>query len=142
MTTELIVSAESLRTAGVLLLTIVLIEWGGYFMLSLVPARRAATPFQHAFARAGHAHAGVLVMLSLLAQLYVDAGEMAEPFASVARNAIPLAAILMPAGFFFSSAGHARTEPNAWIWLLYLGTASLGVGVIVLGAGLLAAGWR
>lgn len=61
----LTISAATMSTAGVLLLAIVLIEWGGYFMLSLARGRRAATPFQVTFARAGHAHAGVLVILSL-----------------------------------------------------------------------------
>lgn len=135
----LTISGATFTTAGVLLLTIVAVEWGGYYMLSLVRKRRTATPFQMAFARAGHAHAGVLVILSLVAQLYVDASGMGDPFAVLARNGIPLAAILMPAGFFLSSAGADRTQPNALIWLLYVGTASLAVGVVALGVGLLAA---
>ena len=134
----LIISSATLSTAGVLLLAIVAIEWGGYYMLALVRGK-PATPLQLSFARAGHAHAGVLVILSLVALLYVDASGMGDPFASLARNGIPLAAILMPAGFFFSSAGAGRTSPNAWIWLLYIGTASLAIGVVALGIGLLGA---
>jgi hypothetical protein len=134
----LIVTSATLSTAGVLLLAIVAVEWGGYYMLSLVRGK-PATAFQLSFARAGHAHAGVLVILSLLAQLYVDASGMGDPFASLARNGIPLAAILMPAGFFFSSAGAGRMSPNASIWLLYVGTASLALGVVALGIGLLTA---
>ena len=34
------------------------------------------------------------------------------PAGWVARHRIPIAAILMPAGFFFSSMGAGRTEPN------------------------------
>jgi hypothetical protein len=34
-------------------------------MLRIVRGRETVTGFQHAFARAGHAHAGVLVSLSL-----------------------------------------------------------------------------
>ena len=132
------ISSATLSTAGVLLLAIVAIEWGGYYMLSLVRGK-PATPLQLSFARAGHAHAGVLVILSLVALLYVDASGMGDPFASLARNGIPLAAILMPAGFFFSSAGAGRTTPNAFIWLLYVGTASLAIGVVTLGIGLLGA---
>lgn len=132
------ISDATFFTAGVLLLTIVAVQSGGLYMLALVRGRVGATPFQITFARAGHAHAGVLVILSLIAQLYVDAAGLTGPVEGVARNGIPLAAILMPAGFFFSSAGTGRTEPNAAIWLVYAGALSLAAGVIALGLGLLA----
>lgn len=135
----LALSSATLSTAGVLLLTVVAIESGGYYMLAIVRGRVGRTPFQVSFARAGHAHAGVLVILSLVAQLYVDASGIGDPFATLARDGIPLAAILMPAGFFFASAGAGRTQPNRWIWSLYVGTASLAIGVVALGIGLLVA---
>jgi hypothetical protein len=110
---------------------------GGYYMLSLARGRRAATPFQITFSRAGHAHAGVLVILALVGQLYVDAAGVSGALGIMAREGIPLAAVLMPAGFFLSSAGAGRTRPNALIWLLYAGAVSLGAGVLALGVGLL-----
>ena len=133
------VSESTFFTAGVLLLTVVAVESGGLYMLALVRRRVAATPFQITFARAGHAHAGVLVILSLIVQLYVDAAGLTGLVGAVARNGIPLAAILMPAGFFFSSMGKGRTDPNAAIWLVYAGAASLAAGAIALGVGLLTA---
>jgi hypothetical protein len=133
------VSPATTSTAGVLLLAIVVVEWGGYYMLSLARGRRTATPFQITFARAGHAHAGVLVILSLVAQLYVDAVGLSGALGVVAREGIPLSAILMPAGFFLASAGSGRTRPNGLIWLLYAGTVSLAAGVVSLGIGLLTA---
>jgi hypothetical protein len=135
----LTVSPATLSTAGILLIAIVAVEWGGYYMLALVRGRRTATPFQITFSRAGHAHAGVLIILSLVAQLYVDAAEITGVLGTVARSGIPLAAILMPAGYFLSSAGAGRTEPNALIWLLYAGTVALAAGVLALGLGLLTA---
>ena len=96
-----------------------------------------ATGFQIAFARAGHAHAGVLVVFGLLCQLFVDATGLEQPLAGIARSGVPLAAILMPAGFFFSSMGAGRTEPNRFIWLVYAGSLSLSIGVVTLGIGLL-----
>jgi hypothetical protein len=135
----LAISSGTLSTAGALLIAIVLIEWGGWHVLRLTRGRRAATPFQLTFARAGHAHAGVLVILALVAQLYVDAARMSGVLATLARSGIPLAAILMPAGFFLSSAGQGRTSPNALIWLLYAGAVVLGIGAVALGVGLLTA---
>ena len=135
----LTVSAATFDTAAVLVLAIVAVELGGWYMLTLVRGRQAATPFQITFSRAGHAHAGVLVILSLVVQLYVDAAGLAGVLGIVAREGIPLAAILMPAGFFFSSAGAGTTQPNRFIWLLYAGAVSLAAGAIALGVGLLGA---
>jgi hypothetical protein len=137
MEPTLVLSDASRSTAGILLLTITLVEFGGWYMLQLVTGRAPATPFQKTFARAGHAHAGVLVSLALITQILVDATTLAEPFASVARSGVPLAAILFPAGYFLSSMGRERTAPNRLIVLLYVGAVSLGLGVVALGIGLL-----
>ncbi len=133
----LTLSPATLSTAGILLLTIVAVESGGWYMLRLLRGAASATPFQIAFSRAGHAHAGVLVILSLVVQLYADAAAMSGIAGTIARSGVPLAAILMPAGFFLSAAGQGRTRPNGLIWLLYAGAVSLAAGVIALGLGLL-----
>ena len=135
----LILSPETLGTAGILLLTILAVEAGGLYLYSVARKRVSLTPFQQSFARAGHAHAGVLVILSLVVQLYVDAVALDGLAATVARSAVPLAAILMPAGFFLSSMGANRTSPNRLIALLFAGAVSLAVGVATLGAALLIA---
>ena len=139
MNLALTLSPAASTTAGVLLLTIVAVEWGGTFILKIVRGRAPMTTFQHSFARAGHAHAGVLVTLALVCQILADGAELGGPAATLARHAVPLAAILMPAGFFLSSAGREVTEPNRLILLLYAGAASLAVGVVALGIGLLRA---
>jgi hypothetical protein len=136
---NLVLSAEARSTAGVLLLTIVLVEWGGLYMLRIVRGRHPVTAFQQAFSRAGHAHAGVLVSLSLIAQLFADAAHASGLLAVPARTAVPLAAVLMPVGFFLSSAGRGATKPNSFVWLLYAGAVSLGIGVASLGLALLTA---
>ena len=84
-------------TAGTLLVAILAIEVGGAYLLRVVRGKAAVTPFQLAFARAGHAHAGVLVILGLVAQPYADAAALSGIAGWAARSAIPLAAILMSA---------------------------------------------
>jgi hypothetical protein len=130
-------SDDARTTAGVLLLTIPAVEFGGTYMLKIVRGKEPMTAFQQAFARAGHAHAGVLVILALVCQVLADAAGLSGLQGTLARVGVPAAAILMPAGFFFSSAGRARTEPNAFIWLLYAGALVLAIGTITLGLGLL-----
>jgi hypothetical protein len=139
MNTTLVLSSNTLNTAGILLLTIVAIEYGGWFMLRVVRGRQPATPFQQAFFRAGHAHAGVLVILALVGQILADAAHMSGLLAFFARNGIWAAAILMSGGFFLSAAGKGITTPNRFIVLLYAGIASLALGVVSLGIGLITA---
>lgn len=134
---ELLVSSQTRWIAGILLLSIVTIEAGGLYMYAVVRRKVTLTGFQLSFARAGHAHAGVLVILSLVVQLYADAAAIEGPIGAVARLGVPLAAILMPAGFFLSSYGEGRTEPNRLVWLLFAGAASLAAGVVALGASLI-----
>jgi hypothetical protein len=139
MQTTLVLSSTTLNTAGIILLTIVAVEYGGWFMLRVVRGRQPATPFQQAFFRAGHAHAGVLLVLALVGQILADAVHMSGLFAFFARTGIWAAAILMSAGFFLSAAGKGVTEPNRFIVLLYVGIAGLSLGVVSLGIGLLTA---
>ncbi|QFG68510.1 hypothetical protein [Ornithinimicrobium pratense] len=134
------ISPVSRRIAGLLLLTVVAVQFGGYFLTRVVSGQEQLTDFQTGFARAGHAHAGVLIILSLVCLLLVDAIEPRGAAAYVARLAVPAAAVLMSAGFFLSSMGSGLDEPNGWIVVLWLGAASLTVGVLTLGVALLRAG--
>src|SRR6266566_5574398 len=118
MYATLTLSHGTLSTAGVLLLTIVAIEYGGWFMLRVVRGRQPTTPFQQAFFRAGHAHAGVLVTLALVGQILADTAHMSGILTVLARNGIWASAILMPAGFFLSAAGKGVIRPNRFIVLL------------------------
>jgi len=137
MEPTLILSPAAQSTAGILLLTIVAVEFGGLYVLRLVTGRQEATPFQKTFARAGHAHAGVLVSLGLIVQLFADAIDPSAPLAGIARSGVPFAAILIPAGYFLSSGGRGATAPNRLIVLIYAGAISLAAGVVALGIGLL-----
>ena len=123
--------------AGILLLSLVTVESGGLYLVKLVGGKAPATPLQLGFSRAGHAPAGVLLILSLVIQFYVDGSGMTGFAEWVARSFVPIAALLMPAGFFFSSMGAGRTTPNKLIVLVWAGAASLAIGLATLGIGLL-----
>lgn len=137
MDTALMLSNASRDTAGILLLALVTVESGGLYLLQIQRGRVPLTSFQQAFARAGHAHAGVLLVLSLVCQVLVDATELTGAAEALARGGVPLAAILMPAGFFFSSMGREVTRPSRLVVLIYAGAVSLAAGLIALGIGLL-----
>ena len=139
MTTTIALSEASARTAGVLLLAIVTIEYGGTFLYRVVSGGFPATEFQKSFFRAGHAHAGVLVILGLVGTLLVDATRLDGVAEHVARDGVPVGAILMSAGFFLSALGRDRRRPNRLVALLWLGALSVAAGVVTLGIGLLTA---
>jgi hypothetical protein len=132
-------SDESRVLAGILLLALVTVETGGLYMVKLVRGRAEVTPFQLSFARAGHAHAGVLLILALVCQLLADAADLTGAWNWLARSGVAAAALLMPGGFFFSSMGRGRSQPNALIAMVFAGAVVLALGLASLGVGLLAA---
>jgi len=136
---QLALSDASRILAGIILITVVTIEVGGWFMTKIARGDVPMTEFQKSFARAGHGHAGALVTLSLVGLLFVDATGMTGLPLWLARVGIPIAAILMPAGFFASSAGKDVTRPNSMIAVVWAGAAFLAAGSLALGIGLLAA---
>lgn len=124
--------------AGAILLTVPTIEFGGYFMTRIVRGFVPMTDFQKSFARAGHAHAGVLVILSLVCLLLADGAGLGGAVGWIGRLGVPVAAILIPGGFFAASAGRGEvTRPNRLMVLIWLGAVSLAVGVVTIGLGLL-----
>ena len=69
-------SRDASRTmAGILFLALVTVETGGLYLVRIVTGREDVTPFQEKFARAGHAHAGVLLVLALVCQPFADAAD-------------------------------------------------------------------
>jgi hypothetical protein len=128
----------SRRLAGILLIVLPSVMWGGVTLLTMLVGEPSymANPLRQNLWRAGHAHAGVLLILALVALRYVDEAALSPAFKNVARGAIPLAAILMPLGFFLSVVSPTAQQPNALIWLTYAGAVVLATGVLTLGAGL------
>jgi hypothetical protein len=63
---------------------------------------------------------------------------MGPGFAWLVRIGVPLAAILIPLGFFLSVA-FTPDRPNGWIRSLYAGALVLAISVVVLGVGLIRA---
>lgn len=139
MPAAIALSSYTRTIAGILVLSIITIEFGGNFVLRVVRGAEQRTEFQKTFARAGHGHAGVLVTLALVAQLLADGTHLHGVANGLARNAIWVGAILIPAGFFASSAGERATRPNRMIVLIYVGFVVLAAGLLALGIGLLSA---
>lgn len=132
-------SPDTKMTCGIILLTIPTIQYGGYFLLTILSGKQKfpLTDFQKSMFRAGHAHAGVLVILALIAQVLVDYTSLNPVLEKFIRIGFPLAAILVSGGFFASASGKNITKPNRLISILFIGILLLAASSIILGIGLI-----
>lgn len=130
---------ETLSSAGTLLVIFPTVIFGGVSLLTMLirDPRYRANPLRRQLWRAGQAHAGVLLVLSLVALLYVDQTSLSAGWKIFVRSAIPSSAILVPAAYFLSVLKPDAEEPNALINLAYLGALLLAAGLLTLGIGLL-----
>jgi hypothetical protein len=136
-------SRESRVLAGVILVTLPTVMLGGLTLLRFLVARTPGyldNPLRQDLWRAGHAHAGVYLVLSLVMLRYVDEAALSPAWRWVARLGAPVAAILIPAAFFLSVLSPDATEPSRLIRVAYVGAASLALAVLALGVGLVRAG--
>jgi hypothetical protein len=125
---------------GILLLALVTVESGGYFLTRVVRGHVPANRLQMSFFRAGHAHAAVLLVLSIAILAVISYSALDGFWLWLARTGVPIAAILMPAGFFLSVIGKDPERPNRLIVLLWIGVVSLTATLITAGIGLIAGG--
>lgn len=133
---------ESRMTAGVLLVVLPSVMYGGLSLLMFLMHRESGyvdNPLRQDLWRAGHAHAGVYLVLSLVMLLYVDQAVLPPFWKWLARTGAPIAAILIPAAFFLSVISPTATQPNGLINLAYVGALALAGGVLSLGIGLIRA---
>ena len=128
--------------AGLTLVLVPTIELGGSFLLSSLIDRDSgymANALRQNFFRAGHAHAGVLTILSLVCQILVDAARRATAIQWLVRVGVPASGILISGGFFFSMLAPGAGEPTRAVALIYTGALLLAASTVSLGFGLLRA---
>lgn len=132
-------SRESKIVCGILLILIPSIMYGGLILLGLLtegvagrlPGDMQLSETQSALWRAGHAHAGVLVILSLILQPLVDNTAFSKGTKWIARVCAPIASLVLPVGFF----GVAFVV--GFKWAIYMGFVLLVVSLLLTGVGLL-----
>ncbi len=132
-------SRESRMLAGILLVVLPTVMYGGLSLLSFLTRNSPGytdNPLRHDLWRAGHAHAGVYLVLSLVMLRYVDEAVLSPSWKWLARAGAPIAAILIPAAFFLSVASPAAKQPTGLISLAYIGALFLAGAVLSLGVGL------
>ena len=131
---------ESRRLAGILLIVFPSVIFGGASLLAMLMRGDPAyvdNPIRQDLWRAGHAHAGVLLILSLVILRYVDEAVLSDRVKAFVRVSAPTAAILLPVAYFLSVLPPSATEPNSVIYLAFVGAAILAAGLFLIGVGLI-----
>lgn len=116
------------------------IAFGGYFLLSIL--RRAAgtegiTSVQRDYFRAGHAHAGVLVLLAIVGQLVLDSSRFSESVVWALRVGLFVSPMLISAGFFGGAPRTAKGADGPLVKLIPAGAIVLSLSTIGVGLSLL-----
>ena len=124
------------------LLLIPTVEFGGWALLGFLTGRESlggpdTIDHRTRFFRAGHAHAGVLLVLSLAYFLYLPRATYSNGLDWV-LGLVLLAGILAQAGgFFVHMAAGAPGRPSAGTTLTRAGAILLGVALVALAVGLM-----
>jgi hypothetical protein len=102
------------------------VMFGGYSLLQLLNRGDVLTPFQVTWFRAGHAHAGVLLVMSLLYYTFLERTALSPAVKHGACAALVVGILAQSGGFFLHM---VMGQPNQ---------ASIGTSATVTGAVLLA----
>lgn len=138
-------SRESRMLGGILLVVLPTVMYGGLTLLGMLVGRAPGymdNPLRQDLWRAGHAHAGVYLVLALVMLRYVDEAVLSPFWRWIARTGAPIAAILIPSAFFLSVVSPSAEQPNGLINLAYIGAVFLAAAVLSLGVGLIRAARR
>jgi hypothetical protein len=111
------------------LLSLVSVEYGGWALLGLLTGRGNLGEFREKFFRAGHAHAGVLLVLSLVYFLYLDRTGYSTVVQWIA-GLLLLLGIIAQSGGFFIHLGLGRPDRSS------LGTVVTRTGALLLAVAL------
>lgn len=116
------------------------IAFGGYFLLSILKKQTGTeniSDIQREYFRAGHAHAGVLVLLGIIGQLVLDYSRFNETAVWAMRIGLVVAPLLISGGFFGGAPKSTEASPGGLVKLIPIGAivmslSTLGVGLSLL----------
>jgi heme/copper-type cytochrome/quinol oxidase subunit 4 len=113
----------------IVLISLPTVMFGGYALLDLLSKERL-TEFQRTYFRAGHAHAGVLLVMTLAALAVLDGTEFGDGARWVACILLAVGVLAQSGGMFLHM---AIGKPGVWSRANTLTTA----GAVAIAAGML-----
>lgn len=127
---------------AIALLSLVSVEYGGWALLGFLtraPGYPELGEFREQFFRAGHAHAGTLLVLSLAYFALLPRAEFSEWVQWVAGGVLLGGILLQSGGFFLHLVKGGPGEQSIGTRLTRIGALTLGVPLLVLAVGLIRA---
>jgi hypothetical protein len=133
-------SDETRIMVGLAFISLPTIAFGGHFLLSIL--KRAAgtegiTETQRDYFRAGHAHAGVLVLLGIVGQMFLDESKLDGALVWALRLGLIAAPLLISGGFFGGAPRTTRGAAGPLVRLVTAGAVVLSLSTIGVGISLL-----
>ncbi len=128
---------HSLRVFSIIAwIAIPTVMYGGYALLGML-TQGELTPFQQTFFRAGHAHAGVLLLMSLLYHHYMEQTNLSPAIKVVAAVVVLVGILAQSGGFFLHMAIGQPGVPSLGTTITSLGAVLLVVSILILVYGLI-----
>lgn len=124
---------------ALVLFALVTVEFGGWSLLGMLTRRDALSPFEEQFFRAGHGHAGVLLVLSLVYFVFLGRTAFTERTQWVLGLGLLAGVLLQSGGFFLHMLVGEQGSSSAGTWVTRVGAVLIAAALIALGAGLLRA---
>jgi hypothetical protein len=127
---------EPTQTLAVIALaSLVTVEYGGWALLSYLTARPGLTGTQKQFFRAGHAHAGVLLVLALVYFRYLADTDFSRATRWVVGLVLLSGILVQSGGFFAHLAVGAPESPSVGTRLTRLGAVLIAAALVTLAIG-------
>lgn len=124
----------------IVLLSLVSVEYGGWALLGFLTGRGNLGGFREQFFRAGHAHAGVLLVLSLVYFVYLGRTNYSATVQWLAGSLL-LTGVLAQSGGFFVHLGFGQLgRRSAGTVLTRAGASLIAAALIILAVGLITTG--
>jgi hypothetical protein len=113
--------------------------YGGWALLTFVTGREGLTAANQRFFRDGHAHAGVLLALSLVYLRYLRDTDFSEGLRWAAGIVLLLGVMAQSGGFFVHMTAGDKGSPSIGTKLTRTGALMIGAALAALAVGLAAA---
>ena len=123
--------------AIVSLIALPTVMFGGYSLRRLLEQRPALSDFQRTYFRAGHAHAGVLLILSLVYYQYLGQTTISTEMRWLACGVLAIGLLAQSGGFFLHMSVGAEGRPSSGTVLTAAGALLLAAAVLFLAYGLI-----
>jgi hypothetical protein len=123
----------------IVVFSLVTVETGGHALLRFLTSPGGIEEWQLPFFRAGHAHAGVLLVLSLVYYLYLERSDLSETWQWVFGIVLGVGVLAQAGGFFLHLGVGKPNETSIGTTVTRAGAVLIAIALIALGVGLIGA---